>query len=589
MTDFLPDWVVTLFTNHEMTDFLPDWIVTLFTNHESVAYTAIVYAFVIATGVALGKIRIFGISFGIACVLFMGIFASHFGFVVNHEIQHFVKEFGLILFVYTIGLQVGPGFFASFKQGGLKLNALAILSAITCVTTVVVIHYTTGTEMPELVGVMSGAVTNTPGLGAAQQTLRDILIDRGTSKEIIETITSNVSNGYAVAYPFGVLGIILVMMGLRLGLKVNLDAEKRLNQWKQNKNASSVDKIAVKITNEKLFGKGVVALRELLETNLIISRVFQTRTEQVSLVDKDTIFEQGDVLLLVGNPKEFEQIISKIGSKTNISLFDQEKTQIVSRRMNVTNKMAYSKKLGELNIREQFGVTISRVFRAGIEFIPNFDTKLQFGDTITVVGDEAHIKTIEKVFGNSKKRMQHPHIAELFFGIVLGVILGSIPIPIPGIPMPVKLGLAGGPLIVAILISRYGGRFSVTHYVSHSANLMVREIGIVLFLASVGLASGEKFIDTLTNGDGLYWMLLGMIITLVPLIVVSLVARFVFHLNFLEICGLLSGSQTDPPALAFAHDITGSDAPAVTYAAVYPLTTFMRIMIGQLLLVLFFQ
>ena len=255
--------------------------------------------------------------------------------------------------------------------------------------------------------------------------------------------------------------------------------------------------------------------------------------------------------------------------------------------MNVTNKQAYSKKLGEINVREKYGVTISRVYRAGIEFVPTKDTKLQFGDTITVVGDEERIKLIEKVFGNSKKRLQHPHIAELFFGIVLGVILGSIPLYIPGMSSPVKLGLAGGPLIVAILISRYGGRFSVTHYVSHSANLMVREIGIVLFLASVGLGAGQNFIKTLSEGDGLFWMLMGVAITLVPLIVVSLVARFYFKLNFLEICGLLSGSQTDPPALAFAHDVTGSDAPAVTYAAVYPLTTFMRIMIAQLLIVFF--
>lgn len=305
------------------------------------------------------------------------------------------------------------------------------------------------------------------------------------------------------------------------------------------------------------------------------------------LVDKNTTLQEGDILLLVGNPKDFEGLCTLIGKKASLSLFDNEEVNIISRRMNVTNKLAYTKKLGEINVREKYGVTVSRVFRAGIEFVPTRDTKLQFGDTITVVGDEEHIKLTEKVFGNSKKRMQHPHIAELFFGIVLGVLLGSIPFSIPGVPIPVKLGLAGGPLIMAILVSRYGGRFSVTHYVSHSANLMVREIGIVLFLASVGLGAGQTFIKTLTEGAGLYWMLMGVAITLVPLIVVSLVARFYFRLNFLEICGLLSGSQTDPPALAFAHDVTGSDAPAVTYAAVYPLTTFMRIMVAQLLIVLF--
>lgn len=561
------------------------WIVNLFSNHESVAYTVIVYSFVIALGVALGKVRIWGISFGIACVLFAGIGVAHFGFTVDGHIQHFIKEFGLILFVYTIGLQVGPGFFASFQQGGLKLNSLAILSVLTCVLTVIVLFYATDTSMADLVGIMSGAVTNTPGLGAAQQAIVDIFRAEGQSQETINGALSNVSNGYAVAYPFGVLGIILVMMILKSALKVNLDAEKRLNQWKVNKNNSSVDKVAVRVENPVLFEKHVAIIKETLGMDFVISRVYHTG--KIHMVDKDTILKQGDILLLVANPKDFDKLSTLIGKKESIALFEGEANDIVSRRMNVTNKLAYSKKLGEINVREQYGVTVSRVYRAGIEFVPTKDTKLQFGDAITVVGDEEHIKLVEKVFGNSKKRMQHPHIAELFFGIVLGVILGSIPIAIPGMSSPVKLGLAGGPLIVAILISRYGGRFSVTHYVSHSANLMVREIGIVLFLASVGLGAGQNFIKTLSEGAGLQWMLMGVAITLVPLIVVALVARFYYKLNFLEICGLLSGSQTDPPALAFAHDVTGSDAPAVTYAAVYPLTTFMRIMVAQLLIVMF--
>lgn len=562
-----------------------DWLINLFSNHESVAYTAIIYAFVIATGVALGKLRFWGISFGIACVLFMGILVAHFGFTIDHHIQHFVKEFGLILFVYTIGLQVGPGFFASFQQGGLKLNSLAILSVVTCMLTVIVLHYSTGTGMAELVGIMSGAVTNTPGLGAAQQTLKDISQTNGVAPEITENILADVSNGYAVAYPFGVLGIILIMMILKAALKVNIDAEKRLNQRKINKNSSSVDKIAIQVENSVLFNNPISIIKKTLNVDFVISRLL--RGDKTMLVDKNTTLQEGDILLLVGNPKDFEGLCTLIGKKASLSLFDNEEVNIISRRMNVTNKLAYTKKLGEINVREKYGVTVSRVFRAGIEFVPTRDTKLQFGDTITVVGDEEHIKLTEKVFGNSKKRMQHPHIAELFFGIVLGVLLGSIPFSIPGVPIPVKLGLAGGPLIMAILVSRYGGRFSVTHYVSHSANLMVREIGIVLFLASVGLGAGQTFIKTLTEGAGLYWMLMGVAITLVPLIVVSLVARFYFRLNFLEICGLLSGSQTDPPALAFAHDVTGSDAPAVTYAAVYPLTTFMRIMVAQLLIVLF--
>lgn len=555
-----------------------DWIIKLFTDHQSIAYTVIVYAFVIGMGVALGKVKIFGISFGIACVLFTGILVSHLGFTLNPEIQHFVKEFGLILFVYTIGLQVGPGFFASLQKAGFKLNLLAIISVVICVATVIAIHYATGIQMPDLVGIMSGAVTNTPGLGAAQATAVDIS-GGVVSKDVL-------SVGYAVAYPFGVLGIIIVMLVFRAGFRVNLEAEKRLNSWKHNKMASSVDKLAVLIENPNFFNKDVTAIRKVLDTKFVISRLY--RGGEVLLVDKNTILKERDILLIVANPKDFERIITVIGSKNDLSLFHKTNMNIVSRRMNVTNKMAYAKKLGEFNVTNRFGVTISRIYRAGVEFVPDEDTKLQFGDTITVVGDEASIKMIEKVFGNSKKRLQTPHIAELFFGIMLGVFVGAIPFHIPGVPMPVKLGLAGGPLIVAILISRFGGRFSVTHYVSQSANLMVREIGIVLFLASVGLGAGEKFVQTITQGAGLYWMLLGAIITLVPLIVISVIARFIYKLNFLEICGLLSGTQTDPPALAFSHDITGSDSPSITYASVYPLTTFLRIMVAQLLIVLFY-
>ncbi|MFJ1329923.1 putative transporter [Capnocytophaga canimorsus] len=559
-----------------------EWFFNLMTNHESVAYTVIVYSVVIALGVALGKVRIGGISFGIACVLFAGIAAAHFGFTVNHEVQHFIKEFGLILFVYTIGLQVGPGFFASFQKEGLKLNSLAIIAVVCCVATVIAIHYLLDIDMPTLVGIMSGAVTNTPGLGAAQATVTDL--SGGTIS------TSVLSTGYAVAYPFGVLGIIIVMLAMKSALRININTEKRLHNWKHHDDQSSIARIAIEIDNPALFGKRLSVINETLNFSFIISRIFKRNTSEEHLADNQIILEEKDVALIVCDKKNVEKLLNLMGKQVQAADFfteDEKQMKIVSRRINVTQRSAYTKKLSELNVRGRFGVTITRVFRAGLEFIPSPNTKLQFGDTITVIGDEASIQLVSKEFGNSKKRMRTPHIAELFLGITLGVLVGSIPFHIPGIPVPVKLGLAGGPLIVAILISRYGGRLSVTHYVSQSANLMVREIGIVLFLASVGLDAGKTFMETILHGEGLYWMLIGALITLIPLIITALVSRFNYKLTYLETCGLLAGASTDPPALAFAHDVTNSDTPALTYASVYPLTTFMRIMVAQLLIVFF--
>lgn len=560
-----------------------DWLIKLFSDHETVAYTVLVYSFVIATGVVLGKIKVFGVSFGIACVLFMGIFVSHFGFTVNEHILHFIKDFGLILFVYTIGLQVGPGFFASFKKEGIKLNTLAIVAVLMSVLTVIVIHFVTGTHIVALVGIMSGAVTNTPGLAGAQQTLGD-LMKGGTS-----TVNpKDLSTGYAIAYPFGVLGIIIVMLGIKSLFKINVQAENRLNTWKRSSSEPSLSRIVLEVKNPTLFNKPLKTLWQTLDFNFVVSRIYQDGS--VHRTRKDMILHEGNVLLIVASSKDFEKLKNLIGEESTMDLTkDDEGKEVVSRRINVTQKAAYSKRLADLDIISKYGTTITRVFRSGVEFIPDGNTKLQFGDTITAIGEEGMVEAMAKDFGNSKKKLQTPHIAELFAGIILGVLLGSIPIHFPGIPVPIKLGLAGGPLIVAILISRYGGKFSVTYYVSQSANLMVREIGIVLFLASVGLGAGESFVETLTKGDGLIWMGYGAIITLVPLLVTATLARFYYKLNYLEICGLLAGASTDPPALAFAHQSTGSDAPAITYASVYPLTTFLRIMVAQLLLLLFFQ
>ena len=554
-----------------------EWLWNLMADHESVAYTVIVYSVVIAIGVALGKVKFFGISFGIAWVLFAGIAMAEMGFTVNTHIQHFIKEFGLILFVYTIGLQVGPGFFSAFKKEGIKLNLLAVISIATCVATVIAIHYLTNTDMSTLVGIMSGAVTNTPGLGAANAALAEKF---GEDAPSLTTM-------YAVAYPFGVFGIIIVMLGLRGIFKVNIEAEKRLNSLRHSKDQVVINRFAIKVSNPSLFGKKLSVIKKTLDFDFTISRM--CRKGEILLADADTLIEEGDVVLVVANQRENEKFFTLMGDSVAITDYfpDEKDMRYTSRRINVTQRAIFTKTLGELDVRRRFGVTITRVFRAGVEFVPSAHTKLQFGDTITVIGDETHIQLVSKEFGNSKRRLQTPHIAELFMGITLGVLLGSIPFSIPGIPGAVRLGLAGGPLIVAILISRYGGKFSVTHYVSQSANLMVREIGIVLFLASVGLDAKAKFIETLLHGDGLYWMGLGVLITLIPLLVTSLIARIKGKLDYLEICGLLTGASTDPPALAFANDMSNSEIPALTYASVYPLTTFMRIMVAQLLIVFF--
>ena len=554
-----------------------EWLWNLMADHESVAYTVIVYSVVIAIGVALGKVKFFGISFGIAWVLFAGIAMAEMGFTVNTHIQHFIKEFGLILFVYTIGLQVGPGFFSAFKKEGIKLNLLAVISIATCVATVIAIHYLTNTDMSTLVGIMSGAVTNTPGLGAANAALAEKF---GEDAPSLTTM-------YAVAYPFGVFGIIIVMLGLRGIFKVNIEAEKRLNSLRHSKDQVVINRFAIKVSNPSLFGKKLSVIKKTLDFDFTISRM--CRKGEILLANADTLIEEGDVVLVVANQRENEKFFTLMGDSVAITDYfpDEKDMRYTSRRINVTQRAIFTKTLGELDVRRRFGVTITRVFRAGVEFVPSAHTKLQFGDTITVIGDETHIQLVSKEFGNSKRRLQTPHIAELFMGITLGVLLGSIPFSIPGIPGAVRLGLAGGPLIVAILISRYGGKFSVTHYVSQSANLMVREIGIVLFLASVGLDAKAKFIETLLHGDGLYWMGLGVLITLIPLLVTSLIARIKGKLDYLEICGLLSGASTDPPALAFANDMSNSEIPALTYASVYPLTTFLRIMVAQLLIVFF--
>ncbi|MCE5345787.1 MAG: putative transporter [Bacteroidales bacterium] len=554
-----------------------DWINDLLFN-ETVAHTILIYCFVIVIGVALGKLKIFGISLGITFVLFAGIAVGHFGFSANHLVVDFIKDFGLILFVFSIGLQVGPGFFASFRKGGLSLNVMAMAIVFLGGLTTLLIHYITGTSLPMLVGVMSGAVTNTPGLGAAQQALTQI------SGSLPGNEIPQIGLGYAVAYPFGVLGIILTMFIIRKSYSVNIDKEMTLYNQSQHPTETLPEKTSILIKNPKVFGKTIDKISKGISHEFVISRIMHG-TELLPATSDIVVYEN-DIVLVVSQKKAIPDIVKEFGVQSELDLATQS-GKLISRRVMVTNKGAFGKELGSLKLRNRYNINITRVYRSGIELVANPHLILQMGDRLTVVGDEKSMEKVVLELGNSVKRLNEPNLIPIFVGILLGVVLGSIPIHIPGVVHPVKLGLAGGPLIVAILLSKYGYKFSLVSYTTASANLMLREIGIVLFLASVGIVSGEKFIPTLMSGDGFIWMGYGAIITVCPLMLTGFFARSFLKKNYLEICGLLSGSMTDPPALAFANSISQSEAPAVAYATVYPLVMFLRIFVAQMLILLF--
>ena len=553
-----------------------DWLADLLFS-ESVAHTIFIYCVVIAAGVALGKIRILGVSLGITFVLFAGIALGHFGFSANREVVEFIKDFGLILFVFSIGLQVGPGFFSSFRKGGLTLNILALAIVLLGGLITLSIHYITGTSLPVLVGVMSGAVTNTPGLGAAQQALDQVYSASGA-------VSPQIGLGYAVAYPFGVLGIILTMVLIRKFFRIDVAEELiRINK-DQHPDEELPDKVSILVTNRDIFGKNIREISAKFRGGIVVSRIMQNG--ELFIPTSETVIRENDIILVVTRKGMIEEIVRQTGVRSGIDLTSRE-GRLLSRRIMVSNRDVYGKSLGSLRLRTRYNINITRVYRAGIELVATTNLRLQMGDKLTVVGDEESLNGVTSELGNSVKRLNEPDIVPIFIGILLGVILGSIPVHIPGVSNPVKLGLAGGPLIVAIVLSKYGYRFSLAAYTTASANLMLREIGIVLFLASVGIVSGEKFIPTLVSGDGFVWMGYGAVITVVPILIVAIYARRKLKKNYLDICGLLAGSMTDPPALAFAHSTAQSEVPAVAYATVYPLVMFLRIFIAQLLILLF--
>jgi putative transport protein len=554
-----------------------DWITDLLFK-ESVAHTIFVYCIVIAIGVFLGKVKVFGVSLGITFVLFAGIAMGHFGFTGNSVVIDFVKDFGLILFVFSIGLQVGPGFFSSFRKGGLSLNILAVAIVLLGAAITVALHFITGTSLPMLVGVMSGAVTNTPGLGAAQQALIQV------SGNMPGQAIPEIGLGYAVAYPFGVLGIILTMVMIRTTLHIDVRRELTLFNLDQHPTDSFPEKISIQVTNKQLFNKTILEIAKQISFEIVISRIL--RNGELLLASSETEISENDIILVVTQKRFIPEVVKFIGIQSEMDL-TAKSGKLISRRVMVTNREVFGKDLGSLKLRTRYNINITRVYRSGIELVASPHLRLQMGDRLTVVGDENSMEKVIEQLGNSIKRLNEPNIVPIFIGILLGVLLGSIPIHIPGIINPIKLGLAGGPLIIAILLSKYGYRFSLVSYTTPSANLMLREIGIVLFLASVGLTAGQKFIPTLLSGDGFRWMGYGALITLVPLLLIGFFSRYILKRNYLEICGLIAGGMTDPPALAFANGIAQSEAPAVAYATVYPLVMFLRIFIAQLLILLF--
>lgn len=556
-----------------------DWINDLIWG-QGVGHSILLLSFVIAVGIQLGKIKIFGVSLGITLVLFVGIVMGHFGITINPHVIHFFKEFGLILFVYSVGMQVGPGFFSSFKEGGVTLNMLATGIVLLGVIIALVLHFITGIPIPTMVGILSGAVTNTPGLGAAQQAYSDMY---GVSDNSIPL-------GYAVAYPLGVVGIILSIIVIRYIFRISFQKENEQLEKAETSHSNEAIPISLVVKNPAIFNKTVAEISSLLEhTDFVISRIWRDSDKKIDIASANTVLHENDKIFVITTEPNAEKIKIFIGEAIDMERkqWIRMESQFVNRRILITKPELNGKRLGDLKLRKLYGINITRINRAGVDLVAKPNLTLQVGDRVNVVGTETAVSNVEKVLGNSMKRLNEPNLITIFVGIALGIILGSIPFSFPGIPQPVKLGLAGGPLIVAILISRFGYHYKLITYTTQSANLMLREIGIAMFLACVGLSAGEGFVDTIVNDGGVAWIGYGFIITVVPLLVIGCVARYFFKVNYFTLMGLIAGSTTDPPALAYSNATAGNDAPSVGYATVYPLTMFLRVLTAQLMILFF--
>lgn len=547
------------------------WLINLIgPGNESLASTLVLYSFVIAAGVYLGKLKVAGVSLGVTFVLFVGILMGHFGYIVNAEVLKFIREFGLILFIFSIGLQVGPGFFSSFKKGGVLLNGLAVLGIVLNVAIVIAIFYIENAPMEALVGIMSGAVTNTPGLAAAQQT--------AGSPEAINTMAM----GYAAAYPLGVCGIIGAMFLIKGVFRVKVDDEvKAIEDEFANTHAAPFME-TIEVTNPLIEGKTMRELHDIIKCDFVVSRLLSASDGEIKIPTSATEVHAGDKLYLIISQEDAPRFESVVGPKVEMEWEDVTPSKVVSRRILITKTQYNGVALGSLRLHQAYQLNCTRVNRAGIDLLASPSLRLQMGDRVTVVGDINDINRLAFRLGNSMKRLNEPNLITIFIGIMFGIILGSF-----NIGFGMKLGLAGGPLVVAILLSRFGYKFKLVTYTSSSASLLMRELGICLFLASVGISSGAGFAETVFNSTGMWWVIWGFIITFIPLVIVGCIARGVYKINFLSIMGLFSGGYTDPPALAYAGGSTGSDAPAVAYSTVYPLNMFLRVVAAQGLVLAF--
>lgn len=554
-----------------------EWLDNLLFNPDSIAHIVLLYSLVISIGVLLGRIRVFGVSLGVTFILFVGILMGHFGFSGNLQIINFVQDFGLILFVYCIGLQVGPSFFSSFKKGGVSMNLMAAGAILLNIAVMAVLWLLLfeKEDLPMMVGVLCGAVTNTPGLGAANEALGQL----GYSGP-------QIANGYACAYPLAVVGIIGATILIKYLCRVNLAAEKdALAREETADRHEKPHRMYVEVKNPALEDITLKSLREMANRDFVCSRILHDGNE--SLPNRDTVLHQGDHLLIVCASDEADAIVTFIGSQVKADKeFDQGQSPLVSKRILVTEEDVNGKTLSQLSLSGKFGVNATRIYRAGVELLARPDQRLHVGDRIRVVGPSDAVERLAARLGNSHNQLDHPNILTIFVGIFIGILFGSLPIAIPGMPTPVKLGLAGGPLIISILISRFGYRMKLVTYTTVSANLMLREIGLALFLASVGIKAGGNFISTVVEGDGLLYVLCGFLITVIPILCIGPVARYRYKMNYFTLMGMIAGTYTDPPALAYANQTAGNDAPALGYTTVYPLAMFLRIITAQVLILI---
>lgn len=557
-----------------------DWLIKLFTTDDSVAHIVLLYSLVISLGVYLGKIKVGGISLGVTFILFVGILAGHIGFTGPTGTLNFLQDFGLILFVFMIGLQVGPGFFESFGKGGLKLNLLACLAILLNVLVMFSCYFaffntTDHKNLPMMVGTMYGAVTNTPGLGAAKEALYSVFPNG---------MNFDIASGYACAYPLGVIGIIGATLAIRFICKVDIDKENALLTEAEGDNPNAKPHtMYLRVENSYIGGRTLQEITDFLNRDVVCTRLMHNG--ELSIPSTDTVFHVNDEILIVCAEADAEAVAAFIGPQIDVDWHEEEQPQqMVSRRIVVTNSGMNGKVLSKLHFRSVYGVNVTRISRQGMDLFASNNYRFQVGDRIMVVGFEENVQRVAELMGNSERRLNAPNIATIFVGVVVGILFGSLPLAIPGMPVPLKLGLAGGPLIIAILLGRFGHRMKLVTYTTTSANMMLREIGLALFLASVGIKAGAGFWDTVVQGDGLKYVYTGFLITIIPILIVGTIARLKYKLNYFTVMGAIAGAYTDPPALAYANSVCSVEAPALGYSTVYPLSMFLRILVAQLII-----